>query len=270
MPIKFHTSTQRCDLGPEEEKVLDHELARLEKRTTHINPDLMHLVIHVEKQPRREEYEGSVRLFVLNRALPARRNRAPTLAALLRRAFKDVEEQLDRYKVRLRREPMHDRRMTRMAIMRPVETLALHELHAAPESEAKGFALAPAGVPPGPAGAGEEEGSDLEEAAGPPPGGDSVPLEQGSAESEALWQHALRGDRSAFLALAHPEVAGLEHLIVEELEARGQPASDRTVEGIVADVLAVAFRQLARRPPERSLGEWMGWMVRTSIRRATF
>src|SRR5688572_2867760 len=104
MAIKFHTSTRRCELGPEEQKVLDHELERLERRTPQINPDLMHLGIHVEKHPRRQEYEGSVRLFVVNRALPARRNRAPTVAALLRRAFEDVEQQLERYKAQLRRE----------------------------------------------------------------------------------------------------------------------------------------------------------------------
>jgi hypothetical protein len=256
MPIKFHTSTRRCELGTEDKAVLEHELERLERRTPQVDSDLMHLGIHIEKHPKREEYEGSVRLFVVNRALPARRNRAPSVAALLRRAFEDVEQQLDRYKAQLRREPRHHRRLTRMAMMRPMETLAL------PQVTAGGGAAPP------------DDGWRAEPGAGQPPGErpgrDRPRPHRPDHPDRALWREALRGERRAFDELVRPVIPGLEEVIVRELEERGQPSSERTVSGIVSDVLGLAFRQLARRPPEQTLFEWLEWMVQTAIQRAEF
>jgi hypothetical protein len=102
--IKYHLTTRRCQLNALDERALERELERLSHRLVHFSPDLVHLFFNVEKHPRRPEYAGSFRLVVLNRSLPARRNRAPTISALIRRAFDDIEEQLDRFKAKLRHE----------------------------------------------------------------------------------------------------------------------------------------------------------------------
>jgi hypothetical protein len=89
--------------------MLDRHVAQLEQRLPHVDPDLVHLTLVVEPQARRDEYKGSARLVIFNRALPAKRNRAPTIGVLIKRSFEDLEDQVDRFKQRLRGEYANER-----------------------------------------------------------------------------------------------------------------------------------------------------------------
>lgn len=108
--MKLTLTTRRCELTERDRELLDHHLKRLEQELVHFNPDLVHLTLDIERHARREEYTGRIRLALMNNVLPAKRNVAPTLSALLKLAFDDLHEQLHRFKSQLRRDYMHERR----------------------------------------------------------------------------------------------------------------------------------------------------------------
>jgi ribosomal subunit interface protein len=107
--LKYQVTTRNCELTESAQGVIEHGIKRLERHLKHFDPDLTHLDLVIERHARREEYTGSVRLNVISQALPAGRNTGPTMEALLRSAFEDIEEQLSRYKSKLRREHTYDR-----------------------------------------------------------------------------------------------------------------------------------------------------------------
>lgn len=108
--MKFTLKTHRCTLTPAERAELDRRLDLLDRRLQHFDPDLVHLSLDIERHARRSEYRGSIRLVLLNHALPAKRNVAPTPSVLIKRTFEDLEEQVERFKARLRGEYTHERR----------------------------------------------------------------------------------------------------------------------------------------------------------------
>lgn len=108
--MKLMLTTRRCTLTDRDQEILDHYLQRLEPELQHFDPDLVHLSLDIERHARREEYTGRIRLSIMGTLLPARRNVAPTLAALLKLAFDDLHEQLHRFKSKLRRDYIHERR----------------------------------------------------------------------------------------------------------------------------------------------------------------
>jgi len=108
--MKLMLTTRRCALTDRDQEILDHYLQRLEPELQHFDPDLVHLWLDIERHARREEYTGRIRLSIMGTLLPARRNVAPTLATLLKLAFDDLHEQLHRFKSKLRRDYMHERR----------------------------------------------------------------------------------------------------------------------------------------------------------------
>ncbi len=129
--IKLHFTTRRWELTEADRKVLQHHLEKLERQLRHFDPDAVDLYLDVERHPRRDEYLGSVRLFIFNEALPAKRNAAPTPRAFLNRAFQDLEEQLARFKSKLRREYTHERKRQSM----PPEAVRFRERELMEERE---------------------------------------------------------------------------------------------------------------------------------------
>jgi ribosome-associated translation inhibitor RaiA len=120
--MKVHVKAKHLSLTPGETRRLNRFVGRLRKRLKTFDPDLVHLDLAVEKHPRKAEFTGSVRLFVVNRMLAARRNAGQTPAELLQGAFSDIEEQLDRFKSDLRRDAARKRhRSAERSTPRPVE-----------------------------------------------------------------------------------------------------------------------------------------------------
>lgn len=108
--IQLHLMTRRAELSAADRDFINKEIARLERRLRHFSPDALHLFLDIERHARREEYRANIRLDILGVALPVKRNTGPTLHALLKAAFSDVEEQLDRYLAKLRRDYLHERK----------------------------------------------------------------------------------------------------------------------------------------------------------------
>jgi ribosome-associated translation inhibitor RaiA len=123
--MKVTVATRHCELTPADQEMLDRHVAQLERRLWHINPDLIHLTLVIEPQARRDEYKGSVRLVIFNRALPAKRNTAPTIGVLIKRSFEDLEDQVDRFEQQLRGEYAHERKR---ASLTPEEREACEQL----------------------------------------------------------------------------------------------------------------------------------------------
>lgn len=121
--MDLHLTTKRCELTPSARKVLGRHLEHLRRRLRHYDPDLLQLELVVERHARKQEYRGSIRLSLGNHVLPAKRNRAETLEGLLKAAFEDLEEQLDRFQARVRREYARERKRTSL----PPEVVRAHE-----------------------------------------------------------------------------------------------------------------------------------------------
>lgn len=211
--VKVHVTTKRCELTPADHQELERHLARLDRRLRYIDPDLAHLAIEIERRVRKLEYGGSFRLSLFNRPLPAKRNAAPTIEALLKQAFDDLEEQLERFKSRLRRAYSHERK--RLSL--PPEAVRYRERELVEERE--------------------------------------------------LLDRALAGDRDAFTVLVNAELPGLSAVIGKILVEQGQEPSPEAIEHVMADVVAIAFRELVHKPARWSLGGWLAWLARREIRR---
>lgn len=136
--VELHVKTQRCELSPADQRGLDRYRERLDRRLRHFDPDLVHLTIEIDRHPRTGQYVGSFRLTLLNQALPAKRNSGPTIEALLKQAFDDIEEQLSRFKSNLRRDYAHERKRASL----PPEAIRYQERELMAERELLDRALA--------------------------------------------------------------------------------------------------------------------------------
>jgi hypothetical protein len=108
--MKLQVKTDGCALTPTDEAALARHIERLRPWLSRFEPDLVHLEVTIEKQPRRVEYAGSIRLVVMEHVLAAQRNAAPAIRTLLNRSFEDLREQLARMHAQLRLEPEWERR----------------------------------------------------------------------------------------------------------------------------------------------------------------
>lgn len=211
--MKYHVTTRHCELTPAAEREIERQVGRLERRLAHVDPDLAHLTLHLEYDARRDEYRGSIRLTLLGKVLPAKRNRGPAITALLKRAFDDVEEQVARLMAKLRRDYTYERKRA---------SLTPEVLRA---------------------------------------------LERSVLEERELLDRALAGDRAAFNALVDREMPILSRVVARELGAHGRQPSPEAIEHVMADVLAIAERELAKKPARWSLAGWLAWIARREIRR---
>jgi ribosome-associated translation inhibitor RaiA len=210
--MEVHLTTQRCELGAHAREVLDRSVARLQRRLRHFPPDLVHLEVRLQRAARKEEYTGSARLHLPGRVLYARRNRSATAEGWLRAVFDDLEEQLSRYKAKLRREHAHERRRTSL----PAEAVAAYE--------------------------------------------------QALLEARELLDRALAGDRQAFDRLAEEDLPALHRAVERELLRLGRPVTPEAVQQGVAEALAVAFRNLSRKPARWTVGGWLAWVAKRVLR----
>jgi len=211
--IKHHVTTQRCDLSPIDEREIERFIARLERRLPHVDDDLVHLTIAVEYQPRRDEYEGSIRLTLFNRVLRAKRNAGPTIQALLKQAFDDLDGQLTRFMGKLRRDFTYQRKRPSIA----------------PETARM--------------------------------------IERDMLAKRELLDRALAGNREAFNALVDTELPILSRAIASALVERQIDPSPEAIEHVMADVLVIAARDLAKKPARWSLSGWLAWLARREIER---
>lgn len=136
--MEVHVSTQRFELGAHAREVLDRSVARLQRRLRHFRTDLTRLELRVQRAARKEEYTGSARLFLPGTVLYARGSRSTTPEGWLRGAFENLEEQLSRYKAKLRREHAHERRRASL----PPEAMEAYEQAQLEERELLDRALA--------------------------------------------------------------------------------------------------------------------------------
>ncbi len=100
-----HVKTIDCTLSAAEARVLEKRIARIERIVPRIDPDLMHLHLVLERQPRRPEYHCSLRLTIRDSVLTVTRQSSPAVRTLLTEAFDRLEDQLNR-----QREARIDRR----------------------------------------------------------------------------------------------------------------------------------------------------------------
>ncbi len=91
-----HVKTIDCTLSAAEARALEKRIARIQRIVPRIDPDLMHLHLVVERQPRRNEYHCSLRLTIEDAVLTATRQSSPAVRALLAEAFDRLEGQLNR------------------------------------------------------------------------------------------------------------------------------------------------------------------------------
>ncbi len=101
-----HIKTIDCTLSALEARALEKRIARIERMVPHVDPDLMHLHLVLERHPRRAEYRCSLRLTLKDGVLSTTRQRSPAVRTLLTEAFDRLETQLQRV-----REERLDRRM---------------------------------------------------------------------------------------------------------------------------------------------------------------
>jgi len=91
--------------------------------------------------------------------------------------------------------------------------------------------------------------------------------ERALLEERELLDRALAGDREAFDRLVEEELPGLRRAIERALLDVGTEPTPERVEHVLADVLAIAFRELARKPARWSLGGWLAWIARREMER---
>jgi hypothetical protein len=94
--MRLQLKTRGFDLTDGEEAEIRQRVDRLEKRLAAYDPEVIDLEIELEKQARRREFTGDVRLVIMSHVLPVRRNRAPGVRPLLGLLFDDIDDQLER------------------------------------------------------------------------------------------------------------------------------------------------------------------------------
>lgn len=91
-----HVKTVDCILARTETETLERRIARLERVTPRLAPDLLHLRLVIERHPRRLEFRCSLRLTMKDRVLAATRQHSGSIRTLLIEAFDRLETQLNR------------------------------------------------------------------------------------------------------------------------------------------------------------------------------
>lgn len=117
--MRIDVTLKNCTLSPADHRVLERRARKLEKRLGHIDPDLVHLQVAIEKQPRRIEFHSNIRLVVMNRVIPAGRNSAPTLRALITGALDDLERAVNAFNASIRRDAQKGRKGRKRGLRAP-------------------------------------------------------------------------------------------------------------------------------------------------------
>ncbi len=91
-----HIKTTDCTLSGIETRLIDRRVVRLERLLPHVDGDLVHFNLVVERHPRRVEFRCSLRLTFKDTVLAVTRQRSTVVRGLLTEAFDAVEVQLGR------------------------------------------------------------------------------------------------------------------------------------------------------------------------------
>lgn len=91
--------------------------------------------------------------------------------------------------------------------------------------------------------------------------------ERALLEERELLDRTVAGDRDAFDRLVEEDLPSVRRRMLEALIERRQDPRPEIVEQILGDVLTVAARQVARKPPRWSMNGWLTWLARKEIRR---
>ena len=91
-----HIKTTDCNLSGVEGRTIDRRIARIERLLPHVDADLVHVSLVVQRHPRRVEFRCSLRLTFRDTLLAATRQRSSAVRGLLNEAFDAVEAQLGR------------------------------------------------------------------------------------------------------------------------------------------------------------------------------
>ena len=85
-------------------------------------------------------------------------------------------------------------------------------------------------------------------------------------EERELLDRALAGDREAFDRLADEDLPALRRAVERELLRLGRPVTPEAVQQAAADALAGGFRNLARKPARWTVGGWLAWVAKRTLR----
>ena len=107
--MNYQVTTKNFELTELIREEIEVRLSRLERRLSHFQPSTYHAALALERHSRRVEYNARLALTVIQRILVARRP-APTIEAAIDRVTTEIDRQIERYKSRLRREYLYERK----------------------------------------------------------------------------------------------------------------------------------------------------------------
>jgi ribosome-associated translation inhibitor RaiA len=90
--------------------------------------------------------------------------------------------------------------------------------------------------------------------------------ERALMEERELLDRALAGDREAFERLADEDLPALRRAVERELLRLGRPVTPEAVQQAVAEAMSAAFRNLSRKPARWSVGGWLAWVAKRTLR----
>lgn len=91
-----HVKTTDSTLSAIDARSLERRPARIQRMVPRLDPDLVHLNLVIERDPRKTEFRCSLRLTLDGRVLATTRQRAPAVRTLITESFDRIEAQLNR------------------------------------------------------------------------------------------------------------------------------------------------------------------------------
>lgn len=83
---------------PEPERdVLERRIERIRKKLPTVNAELLHIVVRIDRHPRREAFICSARLSIMNRVIAARGKYNAVPRTCIGETFDDLEREVDKY-----------------------------------------------------------------------------------------------------------------------------------------------------------------------------
>jgi ribosome-associated translation inhibitor RaiA len=95
--MNVQISHKNWDLPEADRDILERRIARINKKLPHMSPDLLHLVVRIDKHATHNEYICAARLSILNQILAVRGRYERGAHSAISQTFDDVERQLDKF-----------------------------------------------------------------------------------------------------------------------------------------------------------------------------
>ena len=100
--MNVQISSKNWNVPEADREQLERRIARITKKLPHMNADLLHLVVRIDKQPKRDQYLCSARLGILKRVIAARGKYNANARAAIGETFDDLERTLDKFMAALK------------------------------------------------------------------------------------------------------------------------------------------------------------------------